>query len=89
MYMYMYSTQICTNYIIIFIVLLSTKKHTVLRHFLSFINSLPRTSYILRYLVPIPATRHVGCPGNHANEEVPSADPTSKNFALASSELVE
>ena len=57
--------------------------------FLFFTNSLPLTSYILRYLVPIPATRLVGCPGNHANEDVPSADPTSKNLAFVSSELVE
>ena len=42
-----------------------------------------------RYLLPIPATRHVGWLGIHANDEVPSADPTSKTRADVSSELEE
>ena len=37
----------------------------------------------------MPATREVGCPGNHANEAVPSADPMSNSFAALSSDVDE
>ena len=37
----------------------------------------------------MPATKEVGCPGNHANEAVPSADPMSNSFAVLSSDVDE